>query len=71
MNDNYANPNALDHAAALELFRSESNLQATALPATATPIDTPTGKIYDRSNVIGAARHALGVALHDASLIRK
>ena len=65
----FQNPSHLDPAAALELFRAESNLQASALPATVTPIDAPDAVLFDRSNVIAAARYAQGVALHDASVV--
>lgn len=69
LDQRFQNPNHLDPAAALELFRAESNLQATALPPTVTVLDTPGGTFYDRSSVIATARHAAGLALHDASVI--
>jgi len=66
----FQNPNLLTRDEALTLYRTESNLQATALPATVTPIDNPSGTCYDRSNVTAAARHMCGLALRDASVIQ-
>jgi hypothetical protein len=69
VNQNFGNPNHLSRDEALALFKQEAgNVRTDSLPDSVIPVDNPDAVLFDRSNVVAAARVAVAMAEHDRNV---